>query len=265
MRSYEEISNRIMQRGDDILDARKKRTSRIKHISYAVSGICAAAIVGVWGWHTSTMNKPGHSFGSGDITITEETTAISTTSSVALSATSTMTQMTSLTSASAVTETSADITSEIDVTTEIQTQAEESDVTIEDDPPVQEDVTDEGVTNEDTPQNPTELDIKRIFSDSKATFTAIKSESGSDSPGSIIQPKNGGLPKKTPEYEKDNIVIQAEDIGSLIGTASVQIGEGDSAIVMEMEVYEILDTDSKDAVAVRLADTDVYYRFNSRG
>jgi hypothetical protein len=74
MRSYEDISNRIMQRGDEIIESRKVRAAKIKHTSYAVSGMCAAVITGVGVWRfTLSMPKPDDQHTSPVITTTETT------------------------------------------------------------------------------------------------------------------------------------------------------------------------------------------------
>lgn len=74
MRSYEDISNRIMQRGDEIIESRKVRAAKIKHTSYAVSGMCAAVITGVGVWRfTSSMPKPDDGHNSYVIATTETT------------------------------------------------------------------------------------------------------------------------------------------------------------------------------------------------
>ena len=82
MRSYEEISNRIMQKGDEIIESRRIRAARIKHTSYAVSGLCAAVITGVGVWRLSSA-KPERNNGNSDedIVISADVTTENTTSS----------------------------------------------------------------------------------------------------------------------------------------------------------------------------------------
>ena len=60
MRSYEDIANRIMKRGDEIIEQRKLRAAKIKHTSYAVSGMCAAVIAGVGLWKLSSAKDLGN-------------------------------------------------------------------------------------------------------------------------------------------------------------------------------------------------------------
>lgn len=81
MRSYEEISKRIMERGDKLIESRRVRAAKIRHTSYAVSGMCAAAIAGIGVWHiASNIKKPDDGFnGSGIISATETVTEMTTT------------------------------------------------------------------------------------------------------------------------------------------------------------------------------------------
>lgn len=54
MRSYEEIAERIMARGDKINEERRVRAVKIKQTSYAVSGMCAAVIAGIGLWRVTS-------------------------------------------------------------------------------------------------------------------------------------------------------------------------------------------------------------------
>ena len=61
MRKYDKmtlkVAERIFENVDKILEQRKKRAAKIRHISYAVSGLCAAVIVCVGVWHFSSSMK----------------------------------------------------------------------------------------------------------------------------------------------------------------------------------------------------------------
>ena len=113
MRSYEEISNRIMERGDKLIESRKVRAAKIRHTSYAVSGMCAAAIAGIGVWHiASNMKKPDDGFnGSGIIsateTVTENTTAADNTTKAGATETTTAKKTTAVTTDKKATETTA--------------------------------------------------------------------------------------------------------------------------------------------------------------
>ncbi|SEH62408.1 hypothetical protein SAMN02910265_01826 [Ruminococcus flavefaciens] len=90
MREYDKktlkIAERIFEKGDEILEQRQKKAAKIRHISYAVSGLCAVLIVcfGVWKILPS-INKPDGSFKDTGTVITTEaatdtvTTAFTTT------------------------------------------------------------------------------------------------------------------------------------------------------------------------------------------
>ncbi|WP_295094914.1 hypothetical protein [Ruminococcus sp.] len=80
MKSYEEISNRIMQRGDEIIASRRKRSEKIKRTSFVISGMCAVLIVGIGIKHTLFYKKPHNAFSDNSISITQETTGDITTS-----------------------------------------------------------------------------------------------------------------------------------------------------------------------------------------
>lgn len=113
MRSYEEISNRIMERGDKLIESRKVRAAKIRHTSYAVSGMCAAAIAGIGVWHiASNIKKPDEGFhGSGIVTATdassESTTApaVTTTAVNTTAEKSTTVKTTTITSDKKITDT----------------------------------------------------------------------------------------------------------------------------------------------------------------
>lgn len=77
MMDYKEMAEIVTREVDAILERKKIRAMRIKKISLAVSGLCAAVIVCVGAWHfSSNMKKPDDSFNnSGIISETETTTA----------------------------------------------------------------------------------------------------------------------------------------------------------------------------------------------
>ena len=79
MREYDEktlqSAERVFEKGDKIIEQRQKRAAKIRHISYAVSGLCAAVIVCVGVWHFSASPKfpNDNSDGSGLVTATVTT------------------------------------------------------------------------------------------------------------------------------------------------------------------------------------------------
>ena len=67
MREYDKttlkIADRVFEKGDEILEQRKKKSAKIRHISYAASGLCAALIVGFGAWKLQpSLKKPAGSF-----------------------------------------------------------------------------------------------------------------------------------------------------------------------------------------------------------
>lgn len=77
MMDYKEMAEIVTREVDAILERKKIRAMRIKKVSLAVSGLCAAVIVGVGAWRISSdIKKPDDSFnGSGIVSETETTTA----------------------------------------------------------------------------------------------------------------------------------------------------------------------------------------------
>ena len=60
MRTYEEISARIMQKGNKIIENRRIRNTKIRQTSFAVSGMCAAVITGVGIWRLNVKDNIPH-------------------------------------------------------------------------------------------------------------------------------------------------------------------------------------------------------------
>ena len=54
MREYDKmtlkIADRIFENGDKILEQRQKKAAKIRHITYAASGMCAVLIVCIGAW-----------------------------------------------------------------------------------------------------------------------------------------------------------------------------------------------------------------------
>lgn len=124
MREYDKktlkIAERIFEKGDEILEQRQKKAAKIRHISYAVSGLCAVLIVcfGVWKILPS-INKPDNSFDDSDTVITTEaptdtvTTAAATTETTTAEKTANV--VTTIKTTAESTETAAAVTARISV------------------------------------------------------------------------------------------------------------------------------------------------------
>lgn len=82
MKEYDEntlkIAERIFEKGDEILEQRRKRALLIKRLSLSVSGLCAAAIVGVVLWHNNDVKNAIRHDDISVITETSHTTAAET-------------------------------------------------------------------------------------------------------------------------------------------------------------------------------------------
>uniref|UniRef100_UPI0026F114BB hypothetical protein n=1 Tax=Ruminococcus flavefaciens TaxID=1265 RepID=UPI0026F114BB len=257
---------------------------KIRHISYAVSGLCAAVIVCVGVWHfSSSMKMPNDNFhGSEMISAAEPATTETTTSNVikqtttqtAIITTKTKpaTQITVTTSnairTEAVLQTTKvpQTTKVLQTTVHIQTTADnvqttsaatESAVTV---------TTTEGAANVTQTVKSTQLvtypnsatvtistydvttitDLKSFFMDSTATLVI------NDNDDSII-------------YEKRNEIIPKDLINGFIFAYHVQITKPDEVIPTEynLPVFRIADVNEDVAVAVRTPDTDEYYLFRN--
>lgn len=73
MRDYDRIYERIVRRGDEILERRRKKAAMIRHTSYAVSGMCAAIITGAGLWRI-TDKKAVPKYESSEIDIVSDIT-----------------------------------------------------------------------------------------------------------------------------------------------------------------------------------------------
>ena len=58
MDRYEKSAEWLIKRGDAIISERKRKAAIIRRVSFSVSGLCAAIIVGVGIWHNSSINTP---------------------------------------------------------------------------------------------------------------------------------------------------------------------------------------------------------------
>ena len=82
MREYDKmtlkIADRIFENGDKILEQRRKKAAKIRHIIYAASGMCAVLIVCFGAWKLFPSLKLNNNFKDVDIFITTSTTAAET-------------------------------------------------------------------------------------------------------------------------------------------------------------------------------------------
>lgn len=82
MKSYEETIASVFAKGDAILESKKIRASRIRRITLAVSGACAAAAVGLFAVYSTTAKDTDSLSGYSDsaVSVTEPVTAVTTAS-----------------------------------------------------------------------------------------------------------------------------------------------------------------------------------------
>lgn len=113
MRKYDEttlkVAERVFEKGDEILAQRRKRAVKIRHITYAVSGMCAAIIVGFGAWRFSSSVKVPYD--SSDIIASTETTTAQDTAVTTAETTTSVTKTTAVTAKSSTAAKTAVITS----------------------------------------------------------------------------------------------------------------------------------------------------------
>ena len=58
MDKYEKCAESLMKLGDNIIAEKKRKATIIRKISFSISGLCAAIIVGVGIWHNQKLRTP---------------------------------------------------------------------------------------------------------------------------------------------------------------------------------------------------------------
>ena len=299
MKKYDDITmkiaERVFEKGDEILEQRKKRAAKIRHISYAVSGLCAALIVCVGAWHfSSSMKKPDEFFhGSDLITITETTTAVNikttsikttvtTTKNVKQTTVNTSTTMkksetvavTTATKNNSPLKTDAAHTTKVSVPS---TTAADIDVTttatspftIPVSVPFESKTTTQNaiVTSTTTTQNVdvkvtiTQTTTNVVITTYPAAVTGVSFNSHDvflSSTVTITMTKDNSAIT----YEKENTLISADKIGKRLFRNIMKVSSFEHGLnYIDTEAFEIADIDIYEAIAVNLPDTDEYYLF----
>jgi len=309
MREYDKtnlkIAERIFEKGDEILEQRKKKSAKIRHISYVASGLCAALIVGFGAWKLQpSLKKPAESFKEQPVITTSVSTvtAVSETDTVttAVNTSSAKTEITSSTAVkttaapqsqtaalivttspartasrihttSKITEiprTTANITttSSVNFTTVTTSQIEETVI-----------IPETNIEESYTPTT-TSLEVSPVTTSAKLTTA--------DGPvttvPTVVNPTGAKTEKELREYMSkfpvsvtvNNIryeklvaestfgdrPVSADKVGELICTADVNIFVSlTKNIVQPMEIYELKNTDTDRAVAVKVPSTNEYY------
>ncbi|WP_294413260.1 hypothetical protein [uncultured Ruminococcus sp.] len=282
MRKYDKmtlkVAERIFENGDKILEQRKKRAAKIRHISYAVSGLCAAVIVCVGVWHFSpSMKMPNENFhGSEIISATEPATAETNTSNVIeqtttqtaiiTNKTETATQTTVTTSNAIRTEVVLQTTKAPQITKALQTTADNvqtksattiSAVTV---------TTTECAAEVKQPVTSTQLvtypnsATVTVSTTDVTTITNQKSFFMDSTATLVINDNDDPI-----FYEKQNEIISKDLIEGFIFAYHVQITNPDETLPTDykLPVFRISDVSEDEAVAVRTPDTYEYYLFRN--
>ena len=319
MREYDKttlkVAERIFEKGDEILEQRKKKAAKIRHISYAASGLCAALIVGFGAWKLQpSLKKLSDSFKEQPVITSSVSTvtAVSETDAVT-TAVNTSSAKTEITSATAVKTTAAPhsqtaalivttspartaarihttskiaeiprttanttTTSSVNITTVTTSQIEETVIIPETN--IEESYTPTTTSLEVSPVTTTSLEVAPVTTSAKLTTA--------DGPvttvPTVVNPTGAKTEKELREYMSkfpvsvtvnniryEKIVaestfgdrpVSADKVGELICTADVNILVSlTKNIVQPMEVYELKNTDTDRAVAVKIPATNEYY------
>ena len=288
MRKYDKmtlkVAERIFENGDKILEQRNKRAAKIRHISYAVSGLCAAVIVCVGVWHfSSSMKMPNDNFhGSEMISATEPATTETTTSNV-IKQTTTQTAIittktkpatqTTVTTSNAIrtevvlqTTKVPQTTKVLQTTVYIQTTADNVQTASATNVPEVTVTTAEGAANVTQTVKSTQLvtypnsATATVSTSNVTTITNLNSFFMDSTATLVINDNNDPI-----FYEKRNEIISKDLIEGFIFAYYVQITKPDEVIPTEykLPVFRISDVNENEAVAVRTPDTDEYYLFRN--
>ena len=282
MRKYDKmtlkVAERIFENGDKILEQRQKRVAKIRHISYAISGLCAAVIVCVGVWHfSSSMKMPNENFHGSEIISATEPAATETNTSnviehtttqtaIITTKTETATQTTATTSNATRTEAVLQTTKVLQTTVHIQTTADNvqttsatnvSEVTV---------TTTECAAEVKQPVTSTQLvtyPFSATVTVSTSDVTTITNQKSffMDSTATLVINDNDD----PIFYEKQNEIISRDLINGFIFAYHVQITKPDEALPIDykLPVFRIADVNEEEAVAVRTPDTYEYYLFRN--
>ena len=297
MKKYDDINmivaERVFEMGDERLEKRKKRAAKIRHISYAVSGLCAAVIVCFGAWHfSSDMKNPNANFHDTNIISTTEPAKTETTTSrikeqtiaqIAITTTksttnTTVTTLNTTKTGVSLQSTTLHITQVPSLTTVpiVITNTSATHITK---------TTIDTVPSPVTTIMPCEVTSTKITAPIKQTVTSIQEQE-------IKNPVSETVPVSTPVvttitnlksffmdskatlvindknnivYEKQNEIISKDLINSFILAYHVQIIKPDETLPTEynLPVFSITNISEEEAVAVRTPDTYEYYLFRN--
>ena len=288
MRKYDKmtlkVAERIFENGDKILEQRKKRAAKIRHISYAISGLCAAVIVCVGVWHfSSSMKMPNENFHGSEIISATEPAATETNTSnviehtttqtaIITTKTETATQTTATTSNATRTEAVLQTTKVpqttkvLQTTVHIQTTADNvqttsatnvSEVTV---------TTTECAAEVKQPVTSTQLvtypisATATVSTSNVTTITNLNSFFMDSTATLVINDNDDPI-----FYEKQNEIISRDLINGFIFVYNVQVKKADETLPTDynLPVFRIAGVSEEEAVAVRTPDTYEYYLFRN--
>ncbi len=296
MMDYDKIYERIVRRGDEILEQRRKKAAMIKQTSYAISGICATAIVGVGIWRISSSHKLNNNgFSDNNIVGNMETTSIASTTKEQTNIITTKTR-TSVSSTASVQKTTTKNTTVTSVNTNASSN-ETSDHAINTTASNKPHNNTTQSTHSITSNITTSVDIKPVTT---SLFVEQTTTTFNDSPVTTsyhISPTSTTLIDNTVttstyitmpitttttiniqenfhsypcsfiynngRYIKEDTRVEAINIGDYIRNVHVNINVPNLMIIERMEAYEIRNISIEEAIAVKLKDTDEYYLFKN--
>ncbi|MCR4638803.1 hypothetical protein [Ruminococcus sp.] len=282
MRKYDKmtlkVAERIFENGDKLLEQRKKRAAKIRHISYAVSGLCAAVIVCVGAWHFSfSMKMPNDNFHGSEIISATEPAATETTTSnvieqtttqtaIITTKTETSTQTTVTTSNATRTEAVLQTTKVPQTTKVLQTTADNVQTTSATNVSAVTVTTAEGAANVTQTVKSTQLvtypnsATATVLTSNVTTITNLNSFFMDSTATLVINDNDDPI-----FYEKKNEIISKDLIEGFIFAYHVQITKPDEALPIDykLPVFRISDVSEEEAVAVRTPDTYEYYLFRN--
>lgn len=306
MREYDKttlkVAERVFEKGDEILEQRRKRAAVIRRRTYAVSGLCAAVIVCFGAWRFSSSVKAPYD--SSEIIVSTETTSavVSTTgnstrvttaenkSEPIISASGRVTASTSIKNEAQTTTAAATVsgamrttgttasltisrrTTALTSTTAAVTVSTQTEAVSETYKPVATTTVNSTQVHEVTGVSPvltTAVECTGFPEDMRVTTSNNGAESNVVTDiNEIFRSNPSTVEVKTSKlnyYEKQNVLISPDRIDKRrIYVSDVRITRPNGLpMLIGMEVYDILDISREKAVAVKLRGTEEYYLFKN--
>ena len=278
MMDYDKIYERIVRRGDEILEQRRKKAVKIKQTSYAVSGVCAAAIVGVGVWRiTSSKNLTNNSFNENNIV-----SDIESTTTEALSKTTTVTTNKPVTSKGSETSKKATRITQNQTTV---TTANNLDTTPSSQPVLTSKTTRNENTNATTIRTTTSVMVTQIETTTSGTVRVDSNNNNSNNNNSDEPPVNKqfleikidiGIDPDTNEniiksYYYTNAEISKELLVDMLYERHIEQEYFDKddkmtkTAIADVEIYSIKNISSIAAVAIKFKGEEKYYFYYDKG